>query len=126
MLSKVNIAPGIDKETTNYGAEGRWIDCTNVRFRAQLPEKIGGWSKLVAPKICGVVRAQKTWYSTAGVRFMALGTDRKLYVYSEGVVSDITPTRIQSTLSGPFTANGTATITVAHTNHGATQGDFVT
>ena len=126
MLSKVNIAPGIDKETTNYGAEGRWIDCTNVRFRAQLPEKIGGWSKLVAPKICGVVRAQKTWYSTAGVRFMAIGTDRKLYVYSEGVVNDITPTRIQSTLSGPFTANGTATITVAHTNHGATEGDFVT
>ena len=126
MLSKVNIAPGIDKETTNYGAEGRWIDCNNVRFRAQLPEKIGGWTKLVAPKICGVVRAQKTWYSTAGVRFMALGTDRKLYVYSEGVVNDITPTRIQSTLSGPFTANGTATITVAHTNHGATEGDFVT
>ena len=126
MLSKVNIAPGIDKETTNYGAEGRWIDCTNVRFRAQLPEKIGGWTKLVAPKICGVVRAQKTWYSTAGVRFMAIGTDRKLYVYSEGVVNDITPTRIQSTLSGPFTANGTATITVAHTNHGATEGDFVT
>ena len=126
MLSKVNIAPGIDKETTNYGAEGRWIDCTNVRFRAQLPEKIGGWTKLVAPKICGVVRAQKTWYSTAGVRFMAIGTDRKLYVYSEGVVSDITPTRIQATLSGPFTANGSTTITVAHTNHGATEGDFVT
>ena len=126
MLSKLNIAPGIDKETTNYGAEGRWIDCTNVRFRAQLPEKIGGWTKLVAPKICGVVRAQKTWYSTAGVRFMAIGTDRKLYVYSEGVVNDITPTRIQSTLSGPFTANGTATITVAHTNLGATEGDFVT
>ena len=126
MLSKVNIAPGIDKETTNYGAEGRWIDCTNVRFRAQLPEKIGGWTKLVAPKICGVVRAQKTWYSTAGVRFMAIGTDRKLYVYSEGVVSDITPIRLTATLSGPFTANGTAIITVAHTNHGATEGDFVT
>jgi len=126
MLSKVNIAPGIDKETTNYGAEGRWIDCNNVRFRAQLPEKIGGWTKLVAPKICGVVRAQKTWYSTAGVRFMALGTDRKLYVYSEGVVSDITPIRIQATLNGPFTANGSTTITVAHTNHGATEGDFVT
>ena len=126
MLSKVNIAPGIDKETTNYGAEGRWIDCVNVRFRAKLPEKIGGWTKLVAPKICGVVRAQKTWYSTAGVRFMAIGTDRKLYVYSEGVVNNITPERLSATLSGPFTANGTATITVAHTNHGATEGSFVT
>ena len=126
MLSKVNIAPGIDKETTNYGAEGRWIDCVNVRFRAKLPEKIGGWTKLVAPKICGVVRAQKTWYSTAGVRFMAIGTDRKLYVYSEGVVNNITPERLSATLSGPFTANGTATITVAHSNHGATEGSFVT
>ena len=45
----------------------------------------------------------KTWYSTAGVGFMALGTDRKLYVYSEGVVSDITPVRLSATLSGPFT-----------------------
>ena len=46
MLSKVNIAAGIDKETTNYGAEGRWIDAVNVRFRSGLPEKVGGWSKL--------------------------------------------------------------------------------
>ena len=126
MLSKVNIAPGIDKETTNYGSEGRWVDCTNVRFRAKLPEKIGGWTKLTDPKIAGVVRAQKTWFSTAGVRFMAIGTDRKLYIYSEGVVSDITPIRLNASLTNPFTANGTATITVAHTSHGATAGDFVT
>ena len=33
---------------------------------------------------------------------------------------------MSATLSGPFTANGTAIITVAHTNHGATEGDFVT
>ena len=42
MLSKVNIAPGIDKETTNYGAEGRWIDCTNVRFRSNYLKKLEG------------------------------------------------------------------------------------
>ena len=123
MLSKVNIAPGIDK-VTNYGAEGRWVDCTNVRFRSKLPEKIGGWTKLIDPKICGVVRAQKTWYSTAGVRFMALGTDRKLYVYSEGVVGSSLLDCLQLYLVlSPRTG---LHITIAHTNHGATEGDFVT
>ena len=126
MLSKVNIAPGIDKQTTTYGAEGRWIDSKNVRFRTGLPEKVGGWSKLFASRLVGVVRAMKTWYSTGGVRYLAIGTDKKLYVFSEGTASDITPTRSTATLNGPFTATGNATVTVAHTSHGATKGDFVT
>ena len=38
-LTRVNFAPGIDKQNTTVGAEGRWVDCDNVRFRYQLPEK---------------------------------------------------------------------------------------
>ena len=126
MLSKVNIQPGIDKQTTTYGAEGRWIDAKNVRFRAQLPEKMGGWSKLVSTRVIGVVRSMKAWYSSGGVRFLAIGTERKLYIFSEGVISDITPVRATATLNGPFTSTGNATVTVVHTSHGATLGDFVT
>ena len=44
-LIKIQVAPGIDKQNTETGAEGRWIDCDNVRFRYGLPEKIGGWVK---------------------------------------------------------------------------------
>jgi len=44
-LIKIQVAPGIDKQNTEYGAEGRWIDCDNVRFRYGLAEKIGGWAK---------------------------------------------------------------------------------
>ena len=44
---KVKFAPGIDKQNTTVGAEGRWVDCDNVRFRYQLPEKVGGWQSLV-------------------------------------------------------------------------------
>jgi len=126
MLSKVNIQPGIDKQITTYGAEGRWIDAKNVRFRTQLPEKVGGWSKLVATRIIGVARAMKAWYSTAGVRYLAIGTERKLYVYSEGVITDITPVRATATLNGCFTSTGNTIVTVVHTSHGALEGDFVT
>ena len=43
MLTKIKFAPGIDKQDTAVGAEGRWVDSDNVRFRYGLPEKVGGW-----------------------------------------------------------------------------------
>ena len=32
MLTKIKFAPGIDKQDTAVGAEGRWVDSDNVRF----------------------------------------------------------------------------------------------
>ena len=127
-LIKASFAPGIDKQTTTYGAEGRWIDSKNVRFRSGLPEKVGGWSKVVTgKKIAGVARASTAWVSLAGVRHLALGTDRKLYVYVEGAFYDITPIRLEAALTGPFAmTSGSPTVTVTHNSHGAAQGDFVT
>ena len=127
-LIKAQFAAGIDKQTTTYGAEGRWIDAKNVRFRSGLPEKVGGWSKVVTgKKIAGVVRASTAWVSLAGVRHLALGTDRKLYIYVEGVFYDITPIRLEAALTGPFAmTSGSPIVTVTHSSHGAAQGDFVT
>ena len=31
-LVKTTIPPGIDKQTTTYCAEGRWVDSNNVRL----------------------------------------------------------------------------------------------
>ena len=127
-LIKAQFAAGIDKQTTTYGAEGRWIDAKNVRFRSGLPEKVGGWSKVVTgKKIAGVARASTAWVSLAGVRHLALGTDRKLYIYVEGVFYDITPIRLEAALTGPFAmTSGSPIVTVTHSSHGAAQGDFVT
>ena len=41
MLQKIGFAPGINKQVTETGAEGQWVDCDNVRFRYGTPEKIG-------------------------------------------------------------------------------------
>tara|TARA_A100001035_G_scaffold63146_1_gene47877 strand:- start:439 stop:2298 length:1860 start_codon:yes stop_codon:yes gene_type:complete len=127
-LVKTTFAPGIDKQTTTYGAEGRWVDSKNVRFRTGLPEKVGGWSKVVpTKKIAGVARASIAWVSLTGVRHLALGTDRKLYIYTEGQFYDVTPIRLEAALTGPFAmTNGSPTVTVTHSSHGASIGDFVT
>ena len=126
-LIKAQFTPGIDKQTSTYGAEGKWVDSKNVRFRTGLPEKIGGWEKVINSNIVGVVRGIKAWVSNSGVRFVALGTDRKLYIYSEGVFFDITPLRRSGiALSNPFTTtSGSPIVSVTDSGHGFQVGDFV-
>ena len=127
-LSSTKFAPGFDKQSTVYGAEGKWVDGENVRFRYGQPEKIGGWINLFTDKLIGVVRDQFAWTDLTGTRHLALGTDKKLYVYKEGVVADVTPIRAtESNLTNPFvTTNGSAVVTVTDSGHGASAGDFVT
>ncbi len=46
-LIQVQFKTPIDKQLTETGAQGRWIDSDNVRFRYGLPEKIGGCTSIV-------------------------------------------------------------------------------
>ena len=90
-LIDFKILPGIDKQNTTKGAENRWIDSDNVRFRYGLPEKVGGWSSLVDKSIVGVVRSQHPFIDNSGNRYVALGTDKFLLLYFEGQLFDISP-----------------------------------
>ena len=119
-------APGINKEVTDYTGDGMWTDGDNVRFFQGLPQKIKGWDKFIDTTIVGVARDQHAWVSLDGTRFNAVGTDRKLYVITEGEGYDITPIRETQALTNPFTTNATTSVVVTDTAHGAQKGDFVT
>jgi hypothetical protein len=125
-LTNFTIKPGINKEVTDYTGQGQWVDSDNVRFFNGLPQKIKGWDKFIDTTIVGVVRDQHGWISLDGTRYDAFGTDRKLYVYEEGTVFDITPIRDTEALTNPFTTNGTATVLVTDSAHGCETGSFVT
>jgi hypothetical protein len=130
-LVDLKFQPGIDKQDTAYSAgdQRKYVDSNFVRFHYGKPERWKGWSYLPNPNkaIVGVVRDTHSWIGLDGTRYLALGTDRKLYLYSEGAIYDITPIReTASGLSNPFTTNGTTTVTVTDASHGALVGDFVT
>jgi hypothetical protein len=127
-LSKLQIAPGIDKQNTEYGAEGRWVDSDNVRFRYGLPEKIGGWEKVTTDALVGATRAILSYSALNGIKYAIYGTNKKLYAYSEGTYADITPTRSTGTgnITDFATTSGSTTVTVTDSSHGALIGDFVT
>ena len=127
-LTKIQLNPGIQKQTSSLGVSNGYIDCDNVRFRYGLPEKIGGWQKTTDNKLIGVARDAHHWVALDGTRLAALGTDKKLYIYANSILYDITPTRqTNSSVSNIFTTtNGSANVTVNITGHGANAGDIVT
>ena len=119
-------APGINKEVTDYTGQGKWTDGDMVRFFQGSAQKIKGWQRFFSTTLVGVVRDQHAWVALNGTRYDAFGTDRKLYVFEEGVSYDITPIRETQALTNPFTTNATTSVVVTDTGHGASQGDFVT
>ena len=127
-LSKLQFRPGINKETTSYSNEGGWFDCDKVRFRAGFPEKIGGWAKKTPNSHLGVTRALHPWQTITLANYLGVGTNEKYYVLYGGAYYDITPLRA-TTSAGDVTfsaTDGSSTITVTDTSHGAIVGDFVT
>lgn len=126
-LLRLFLKPGVDKQNTEYGAEGGWVDSDYVRFRYGLPEKMGGWTQFGNTQVNFVGSASDifTWNGLDGAPYAAIGTNRKVYAFYGGAWSDITP--IRATGSCTFdTTNGLTTVTVNDVAHGATEGDFVT
>ena len=127
-LQKFIFNPGINKEGTDYTAEGGWFDGSLVRFRKGLPEKIGGWQKFIQASYEGTGRKLFGWVDLDGTKLLGLGTRNKLYIQEGSSFNDITPIR-STTSAGDITfaaTNGSSTTTVTDTGHGAVNGDFVT
>ena len=124
-LIDFKVLPGIDKQNTDSGAEFRWIDCDNVRFRYSLPEKVGGWSSLVTDTICGVARRQFAFVDLDGNRYVAIGTDKFLLLYFEGQLYDITPVKTALTGATIATTSGSAVCSITKASHGLNAGDIV-
>ena len=134
-LTSIKFLPGVDKQDTAVGANGRWVDSDNARFRYGLPEKVGGWASLLSDTtIHGVARKIHAFVDTDGNRYVAIGTDKFLLIYFEGQLYDITPWRsnnagvqttfTSSTLATNSTTAKTCTITTTSA-HGLEVGDII-
>ena len=94
--------PGVFKNGTAYQAKGRWSDCNLVRWKDGRLQPLGGWEKVIDPvgaAISGIGRAMTTWRDLTGARWMAIGTNSNLYIFTSlsGSASDITPVAASST-----------------------------
>ena len=130
MLTKIQLQPGINRDTTSYTNSGGWFDSDFIRFRNGLPEKIGGWTKVYANQqaLIGKCRKLYGWSSLIGTQFLACPTNIKFYVDNSSNIIDITPLRRSVTLgTNPIaTSNTSNVITITDVNHGAAVGNYIT
>jgi len=127
-LTKLQFKQGINIEVTSYSNEGGWRDCDKVRFRFGYPEKIGGWEKYTTDTYVGSARALHNWIALDGSNYLGIGTHWKYYIEEGQNFEDITPIRA-TTAAGDVTfaaTDGSTTVTITDTSHGAEQFDFVT
>ena len=129
-LQKLVFKPGIVRDTTNYSNEGGWYECDKVRFYSGFPQKIGGWVKTAPLTFIGVCRQLWNWITSYTDNFMAVGTNKKVYIEVGATYYDITP--IRATLATPDTDNciettdTSTTVIINVTAHGCTDGAYVT
>jgi hypothetical protein len=129
-LQKLQFKPGLNRDQTNYTNEGGWNNCDKVRFRSGYPQKMGGWLRYGTFVVAGICRQVFNWITTASDNYLALGTSKKLYIEAGQTLYDITP--IRQTFTTPATdncfttVNGSKTVTVTISAHGASDGDYVT
>ena len=127
-LQKLQFKAGVNRNITNYSNEGGWFECDKVRFIDGYPEKLNGWARYSPTNVTGTCRALFGYVTSFSDNFLALGTNSKVFIEVGENFNDITPIR-STTGAGDVTfsaTNGSSTITVLDTGHGAKTGDFVT
>lgn len=126
-LKSIQFKPGIQKDETEYGAEGSWVSCDKIRFRNSRPEKIGGWvADSITGSIIGTARDINIWNDLEDKTYIGLGTHEKLQIIQDSVVYDTTPITTVVTVSDAFsTSVGSLTLKVSLAAHNAAVGDHI-
>lgn len=134
-LKTIVFAPGVIKDTTEYSAEGGWVDSDKIRFHSGNPEKIGGWvretvSLYEEPSVktfTGVSRKLLTWTDLSSAKYLASASHTSLELLYGNQVYDITPVRTTVSLTNKITTtSGLSVVEIEDTSsHSLVVGDYV-
>jgi len=146
MLTEIKIPPGMAQNGTKYQNRGRWVDGNLIRFHQGTVRPIGGWSPLlngsaVAQTVSAYGRAALSYRGLNGAAQAVFGCYDKLFAWSLGVKTDITPSDLAAGFrdtgvsgggygqgaygAGPFGQGVGTTVQVADVWHFDTFGDYL-
>jgi hypothetical protein len=140
-MLKLQVLPGIYVDETDSGLMGTWVDCDLIRFKNGLVQSLGGWTKQAltgSVPMLGVPRSNHDWVALDQTKYVAIGTEKRLYIMEEDFgVTNVTPIRDSGSLTNPFSTDTTGAydpnstgdasfFRVTDTSHGVQVGDIVT
>lgn len=107
MYLPLKLPPGIYRNGTEYQASGRWYDANLVRWYENTLRPVGGWRKRSNNQITGMCRGFLNWRDNGGTRWIALGTQSKLYAMNDvGLIKDISPTGLAGGIADAVVRTG--------------------
>lgn len=113
----LKLMPGVNVERTYALNEAGISACQLIRFKAGLPQKLGGWTRFYPFSIQGITRCLHAWGDLNGIERLAVGSTEVLGVITAGTFQDITPQTIISDFAPNFTTTmGDATIAIVDPN----------
>lgn len=91
-LYPIKLPPGVYRNGTEYQSAGRWYDANLVRWYEGTMRPIGGWQAYNATSpLTGVCRGLFPWKDNSYSLWAMIGTNEKIYAFSGGTFTDITP-----------------------------------
>lgn len=112
-FQSVKLQPGINVQFTPALNEGGWSDCSFVRFKDGLPQKLGGWDYYYPNAISSPIRWLHAWQDLNDIGYLAVGAEQSLQYISNGAIVDISPQTRSSSAPVDFsTTAGSSEVTV--------------
>lgn len=112
-FAALKLNPGVNAEYTPTLNEAGISDSQLIRFKDQLPQKIGGWERFYNNAVSGITRALHGWGDLAQVNRLAVGTTDFLGTINDGTLDTLTPQELTTNPAEDFsTISGDATVVV--------------
>ena len=125
MYIPLKLPPGIYRNGTEYQAAGRWYDANLVRWYENTLRPMGGWRKRSTSQMTGVCRGFITWRDNDAERWIAAGTQSKLYAMNEaGTLKEITPTGLTAGIANATIKTGYGYSTYGSYAYGVARPDL--
>ena len=106
-FAKVQIPAGFVRNGTEYEIQNRYYGGNLVRFENGRLRPIGGWRRISGTALDGKVRGLLAWRSNdQRTRYVAAGTNTKLYANASGSYVDITPVGFTAGLPDSYAGAG--------------------
>jgi hypothetical protein len=113
----LKLVPTVNVEFTETLNEAGISACNLIRFKAKLPQKLGGWDKFYPFSVPGIPRDLHPWQDLNAIGHLGVGTTTMLGVITNGALLDITPQTFLSDFTPDFTTtSGSATVEITDPN----------
>lgn len=113
----LRLKPSVNAEFTETLNEAGITSCNRIRFKAGLPQKLGGWEKFYQFQLAAVARDLHAWQDLNSDDWLAYASTTEVDVITNDEATDVTPQVLESDFTPDFdTTSGDATVDIDDPN----------